>query len=310
MPGPSSCRDGSVPSSIERVFDSAVAVPTREQVLADLRRRIAATQPAGAQSATVPMIQSASPIQPAAPPMVLPTLPAVAGSVAIQEWSGDVLPVAEALTGLLPRGGLPRGGVISIVSGGGQAGGGEQASGGSSGGASSLLLSLLAGPERRWSALVGLPGIGLLAAAELGVDLDRLVVVPDPGPDVLQVLSVLADGVDLIAVGAPGGALGTPARLRVLTGRLRQHGAVLLVSGQWPGADLVLSARHTGWVGIGRGTGRLRDRQLTVSVGGRRAGALGKEVTILLSGHRNGTVVASAPSSQLVELPAPISAAV
>lgn len=287
MPGPSSCRDGSVPSSIERVFDSAVAVPTREQVLADLRRRIAAAQPSAALDATRHTV---------AP-----------------EWGGDVLPVAEALTGLLPRGGLPRGGVISIVSGGGPAGGGapgDQAVGSGSGGASSLLLSLLAGPERRWSALVGLPGIGLLAAAELGVDLDRLVVVPDPGPDVLQVLSVLADGVDLIAVGAPGGALGTPARLRVLTGRLRQHGAVLLVSGQWPGADLVLSARHTGWVGIGRGTGRLRDRQLTVSVGGRRAGALGKEVTILLSGHRNGTVVASAPSSQLVELPAPISAAV
>lgn len=308
MPGPSSCRDGSVPSSIERVFDSALAVPTKEQVLADLRRRIAATQPAGAQPATVPMIQSASPMIHSAA-RILPTVPAVAGSAAIQEWSGDVLPVAEALTGLLPRGGLPRGGVISIVSGGGQAGGGDQAGGGGSGGASSLLLSLLAGPERRWSALVGLPGIGLLAAAELGVDLDRLVVVPDPGPDVLQVLSVLADGVDLIAVGAPGGALGTPARLRVLTGRLRQHGAVLLVSGRWPGADLVLSARHTGWVGIGQGHGRLRDRQLTVSVGGRRAG-VHKEVTILLSGHRNGTVVASAPAPQLVELPPPISAAV
>ncbi|MDQ2845454.1 MAG: hypothetical protein M3Y77_03685 [Actinomycetota bacterium] len=296
------------------MFDSAIAAPTKEQVLADLRRRIASTGPATAQPAA-PKIQSTSPIQPAATSVVLPTVPAVAGSAAIQEWSGDVLPVAEALAGLLPRGGLPRGGVISIVSGGGQggggqAGGGDQAGGGGSGGASSLLLSLLAGPERRWSALVGLPGIGLLAAAEFGVDLDRLVVVPDPGPDVLQVLSVLADGVDLIAVGAPGGALGTPARLRVLTGRLRQHGAVLLVSGQWPGADLVLSARHTGWVGIGRGTGRLRDRQLTVSVGGRRAGAHGKEVTILLSGHRNGTVVASAPSSQLIELPAPISAAV
>ncbi|MDQ6657526.1 MAG: hypothetical protein M3Z00_04760, partial [Actinomycetota bacterium] len=227
--------------------------------------------------------------------------------VSTQQWAGDVLPVAEALAGLLPRGGLPRGGVISIVSGGGADG---SKTVGSSGGASSLLLSLLAGPERRWTALVGLPGIGLLAAAELGVDLDRLVVVPDPGPDVLQVLSVLADGVDLIAVGAPSGALGTPARLRVLTGRLRQHGAVLLVSGQWPGADLVLSASHTGWVGIGRGTGRLRDRQLTVSVGGRRAGARGKVVTILLSGHRNGTVVTSTPVLQLVELATPISAAV
>jgi len=184
------------------------------------------------------------------------------------------------------------------------------------GGAFSLLLSLLAGPQRRWSALVGLPGIGLLAAAELGVDLDRLVVIPDAGPDVLHVLSVLADGVDLIAVGAPGVPLGTPSRVRVLAGRLRQHGAVLLVAGQWPGADLVLTARHTGWVGIGRGHGRLRDRELTVSVGGRRAGAHRTQGTILLAGRRDGTVVPTAvPSSWPAEfLPSvptsPVSAAV
>ena len=70
-------------------------------------------------------------------------------------------------------------------------------------GATSLLFTLLAGPEAPWSALVGMPGVGLLAAAEFGVDLDRVVVIPEPGPDVLQVLSILIDGVDMIAVALP-----------------------------------------------------------------------------------------------------------
>ena len=106
--------------------------------------------------------------------------------------SGLVLPVAPPLAAVLPRGGLARGSVVSVL---GQ-------------GATSLLFTLLAGPEAPWSALVGMPGIGLLAAAEFGIDLDRLVVIPEPGPDVLQVLSILVDGVDMIAVDASGQGAG------------------------------------------------------------------------------------------------------
>src|SRR5690349_17158919 len=151
--------------------------------------------------------------------------------------SGPVLPVAAPLAAALPRGGVARGSVVSVV---GQ-------------GATSLLFTLLAGPEAPWSALVGMPGVGLLAAAEFGVDLDRVVVIPEPGPDVLQVLSILIDGVDMIAVALPAGARPGPSRQRVLTGRLRQHGAVLLVMGPWPGADLVMTARSVGWTGLGQG---------------------------------------------------------
>src|SRR4029077_7359940 len=149
--------------------------------------------------------------------------------------SGVVLPVAAPLAAVLPRGGVPRGSVVSVL---GQ-------------GATSLLFALLAGPAAPWSALVGMPGVGLLAAAEFGIDLDRVVVIPEPGPDVLQVLSILVDGVDMIAVALPAQAGPTPSPRRVLTGRLRQHGAVLLVMGPWPGADLVLTARWVGWTGLG-----------------------------------------------------------
>ena len=87
----------------------------------------------------------------------------------------------------LPRGGLARGSVISVQ---GQ-------------GATSLLYALIAGPVGCWSAMVGMPGLGLAAAAELGVDLNRMALIPDPGADVLQVVSILIDGVDLVAVSLP-----------------------------------------------------------------------------------------------------------
>ena len=195
--------------------------------------------------------------------------------------SGVVLPVASPLAAVLPRGGLARGSVVSVL---GQ-------------GATSLLFTLLAGPEAPWSALVGMPGIGLLAAAEFGIDLDRLVVIPEPGPDVLQVLSILVDGVDMIAVTLPVTARPTPSRQRVLTGRLRQHGAVLLVMGPWPGADLVLTASWVGWTGLGQGHGRLRDRELVVEVGGRGAAAGRREsVALLLRAGRTAIEIAPAPS--------------
>ena len=192
-----------------------------------------------------------------------------------------VLPVAAPLADALPRGGLSRGSVVSVL---GQ-------------GATSLLFTLLVGPAGatgRWAALVGMPGLGLRAAAELGVDLDRVAVIPDPGPDVLQVVSILIDGVDLIAVALPSSARPTPSRQRVLAGRLRQRGAVLLVAGPWPGADLVLTGRWAGWHGLGRGHGRLRDRELVVQVGGRRAAGRGCTVELLLRADRDAVRVVPA----------------
>ena len=195
--------------------------------------------------------------------------------------TGKVIPVALPLAAALPRGGLAAGSVVSVL---GQ-------------GATSLLFALLSGPPDAWSALVGMPGIGLAAAAEFGVDLNRVVVIPEPGPDVLQVLSILVDGVDMIAVALPDSARPSPSRQRVLTGRLRQRGAVLLVMGPWPGADLVLTARWVSWAGLDHGHGRLRDRELMVEVGGRGAAAARTyRASLLLRAGRTSVEIAAAPA--------------
>ena len=159
-------------------------------------------------------------------------------------------------------------------------------------GATSLLFTLLAGPEASWSALVGMPGIGLLAAAEFGIDLDRVVVIPEPGPDVLQVLSILVDGVDMIAVALPAQARPSPSRQRVLTGRLRQHGAVLLVMGPWPGADLVLTASWVGWTGLGVGTaGCGTGNSSSRSAAGERRRGAGARAALLLRAGRTAVEI-------------------
>ncbi len=194
----------------------------------------------------------------------------------------QVLEVPQPLRAVLPRGGLPRGSVVSLSGGRGS---------------TSLLLALLGSAGRSWTALVGLPGLGLLAAAEFGLDLNRVVVVPDPGPDVLQVLSVLADGVDLLVVDL-GGQVVPPGRLRVLTGRLRQRGTVLLAMGSWPGAELVLDARAFDWSGVGDGHGRFRDRSLEVAVRGRGVAGRERRATLLLHSDRNRVWVTGPQASE------------
>lgn len=248
---------------IERMFCSEPVgrTPTtappgaQDQVLADLRQRLSAADGGGSSGTLDAGLRSGWP-GPVGRPGVL----------------GVPAPLAAAL----PHGGLPRGGVVSLL--------GDQ-------GVTSLLFTLLAAPAPNWAAVVGVTGIGLAAAAELGVDLDRLVVIPDPGPDVLQVVSVLADGVDRIAIAAPTARQTTPARVRVVTGRLRQRGAVLLVAGRWPGADLVLTAQSVVWTGLGVGHGRLRDRELVVTVGGRRSAGSGRVAALYLQGTRVGVQV-------------------
>src|SRR3954464_1989083 len=92
-----------------------------------------------------------------------------------------VLPVLEPLRPLLPDG-LRRGSTVAT------------------GDSTSLALALLAGPsgEGAWAATVGISNLGLAAAAELGVALDRLVVITDPAPESWSsVVAALVDALDV-----------------------------------------------------------------------------------------------------------------
>lgn len=188
--------------------------------------------------------------------------------------------VPAPLAAALPRGGLAGGTVVGLRGDG----------------ATSLLFALLSATPGSWSALVALPDLGLLAAAELGVDLDRVVVVPEPGPELLQVISILVDGVDVVVAAVAPGVRPAPGRLRVLGGRLRQRGAVLLTMGAWPESDLVLTSSWRGFTGLGDGHGRLLDRELLVEVSGRGVGRPRQAVLSLRASRDAVRIVAGDPA--------------
>lgn len=175
-------------------------------------------------------------------------------------------PVIKPLTVLLPGGGLRRGSVIAVR------------------GSLLLLLALLAEAtvQGTWAAVIGVGDLGVLAAAEAGVVVRRLALIPRPGSDLAPVAAALLDGVGLVAL---AGADGLPARARQsLAARARQRGSVLLPLGQWPGADVELVCQVEAWYGAEGGYGRLRSREVVVRAVGRGAAARPRAARLLLPG--------------------------
>jgi hypothetical protein len=181
-----------------------------------------------------------------------------------------VLPVVGPLSGLFPAGGLRRGSTVAVAEGAGS---------------SSLLLALLAEASAggAWVGVVGRPRLGLVAAAEAGIRLDRLALVPHPGADLVAVASALLDGLDVVVVAGAADAGVRAADRQRLAARARQRGAVLLSLGSWPGADTELTCAEARWSGLGAGgCGRLRARRVEVRARGRGIAPRGRSAPMLL----------------------------
>jgi hypothetical protein len=176
--------------------------------------------------------------------------------------SNDVLPESESLLPLpesLPTA-LPRG-TVAVLSG-----------------ARSLPLSMVAAVTAAGghAAIVGQPDVGLLAAVEMGADLSRLAVIPEPGADPVEVAAVLMDGMDLVVLGL-GGRSVPATRARAVVARARQKGCTLLVTGgDWQGASARLEARVSGYEVTGSsgdkptpGCGRISRVRLAMRARGR-----------------------------------------
>ena len=147
-------------------------------------------------------------------------LPESESQLPVPQWLADALPAP-----------LPRG-TVAMLSG-----------------ARSLLLSMVAAVTAAGgnAAIVGQPDLGLLAAVEMGADLSRLAVIPDPGTDPVEVAAVLIDGMDLVVLGL-GGRRVSLTRARAVVARARLKGCTLLVTdGDWQGAPTRLEARVCGY---------------------------------------------------------------
>jgi hypothetical protein len=135
----------------------------------------------------------------------------------------------------------------------------------------SLAMMLMAGPsaDGAWCGVVGSTEFGLEAAAAVGVELSRTILVPDPGEAWLEVTAALIDVLGVVLVRPPAEvSAGDVARL---SARLRQRGSILVAlplreGGDWPRCDARLSLTDIEWAGLGSGHGHLRARQATVEV--------------------------------------------
>ncbi len=140
-------------------------------------------------------------------------------------------------------------------------------------GATSLAVALLSGPcaGGSWCAVVGMAGLGLVAAAQQGLDLERVALVPSPGAKWPVVTAALLEGFDVVLVCPPARVDRSIARQ--LEARARERGSVLAVMGQaWPGsADIRLGIMSGCWRGLESGHGYLWGREVELEAAGKGA---------------------------------------
>ena len=208
------------------------------------------------------------------------------------------LPVAEALSALLPEGGIRRGTTVTV--------GGH--------GAVTLAVTLAAEASRRgsWVAAVGMADLGVAALAERDVDLGRWALVDLParaggrggwgGSLAADVLGAVVGGFDLVLMGPDIRVAGATARR--LLARMREHGTSLICVLGGTSADAAaslqpevrLTVEQTRWTGIDDGHGRLLARQAEVVVGGRGSASHPRRMLLWLP-SADGRVACTSPDS-------------
>jgi hypothetical protein len=190
--------------------------------------------------------------------------------------------VLEPLQSLLPTG-LPRGATVAVD------------------GSLALAFAVAAGASQAgsWVCLLGLGVPGLAAAREMGVQLERVVVVDADGQDDSSaswtaMVAAAIDAVDVVIARPP--RLVRAADARRLAGRLRERGAVLVLDGrdrsQVLTVDRMIRVVDAQWCGLGVGHGVLTGRRLVAEATGRAAAARPRRCALHLP-DRDGGVSAA-----------------
>ena len=178
-----------------------------------------------------------------------------------------IVPIPQVFHEVLPGGGLQRGWSTSV--------GGSPA-------ARVFAWALLGEVTRSggWVAAVDLSGISLAAANEVGLSIERVLVVSgaDSG-NWATTIGALVGAVDVIVYGFPRRRI-QPSVFRKLISRCRERGTVLMALPESYVAqlnpsppvevDISFDVRPTSWLGLGEGHGHLKSRAIDVTVSGRR----------------------------------------
>jgi hypothetical protein len=142
------------------------------------------------------MAQAAATLEEESPASVIGELQQRIRSMQATKLDSRLIPTHPALADLLPGGGLKQGVMYSVEN------------------SATLLLAMLAGPSAAgsWCGVVGVPEFGVEAAASFGIDLERLVLVPQPGDQWLAVTAAIADVMTVVVTKPPRVASARTAR--------------------------------------------------------------------------------------------------
>jgi hypothetical protein len=133
-------------------------------------------------------------------------------------------------------------------------------------------ITLAAGvvPVDGWVAAVGVPSLGVLAAAEAGLALDHLVFFAAPTTVWGTVAIAAVDAFDVVVLSVP--ARPRMAEVRRLATRARERGSTVIAIGAgataWGGEARVITSA-VDWHGLGDGHGRLQSCRVSVELDGR-----------------------------------------
>ena len=187
-----------------------------------------------------------------------PTTPVVAGE--------DLVPLLLPLQQALGVDGLRRGSTVLLA-------------GAEGFGATSLAFALLAQAttDGMWCSIVGPPDLGLVAAVELGVDLERLVIVAAPRVRAATAIGALVEGCDVVLLRLPLAMTRTEMLRLGARARQRRVLVVLLADPRsravaWPEVpDITVQIRSSVFYGIESGSGRITGRRVELETIHRRA---------------------------------------
>lgn len=184
----------------------------------------------------------------------------------------DILPAPEVLSGFLPGEGFPRRAVTLFP---------DQPL---------LVVELLAHVTARggYAAIIGWREFAYAGVVESGGVCENIIVIPDPGPQPLNVAAVLCEGLDLVVYHGAETTL-SPTRARPLLGKLRRGTAALIMVGTGvPSPAVTVDARITNYLGIGTGQGRIRGVEMRISITARGHAPAGGTVVLGERGHHSG----------------------
>ena len=179
------------------------------------------------------------------------------------------LPVAPSLAALFAEGGLVRGRTVACT--------GDAAL------STALALSAAATRAGSWLAVVGVPNLGIAAAIEAGVAVERIVLAQPPraSREWITTVGALVEGFDVLVVAPPASLVEHDAR-RLQTRILARQSVLIVVdlpalpllgSSDVFVADLDVHADTVSWSGIECGGSHITQRMVSMRVAGRRCGA-------------------------------------